>query len=103
MNDFYELRNPQEEINGMDKGKWYTIAKGHPIGAALLNNGSFELGILGWTEEENTIFYFDTRQEAIDASIVYYDAHNQKYPAHLSPSCTEKNLTKDIQPEVMEF
>ena len=98
MSDFYDLRKPQQELSGIDKGRWYVIAAKHPTGAALVNDGSFELKPTRWTETENTIFYFDTEGEAFSASVAYYTKHGKKHPDLMD--CTSGS---DPVHNVMEF
>jgi hypothetical protein len=104
MEDFYDLRKPQKEPAGMNAGDWFVIAARHPHGAALVNDGTYELKLTGWTEEDNAKFYFETESDAYLASVTYYTKHGKLYPNLMD--CTSGSDPKekdDIQQEMMEF
>lgn len=103
MSDFYDLRKPEQEPHGIHKDKWFVIAKKHPKGAALLNDGSGELELVKWPEEENSIFYFDTEREVYLAAISYYAKNNKSVPHFLLTGKTREISTNDSESQVMEF
>ena len=75
--EFFNLRNPEQENAGMHKGMWYVRveAKDWPSGGALMNNANCTVGQIGFTEENNAIYYFDSEEDALHAIEAYYSCH----------------------------
>ena len=79
MTDFIELRRPSLEVKGSNKGKWYVLSTvSLPVGA-LIADGSNTLGEVGFSGNNDELYFDDEIIAHIHAE-QYYILNKIPYP-----------------------
>ena len=104
LKDFHELLEPQEETVGIHKGKWFVFAA-HAQAALIAKGDSYsELGdATKMPLNPPSEFFFNSYDDAVMASILYYIPFGKRYPYDLQGQPPKSDTDDIVESQEMTF